>query len=192
MLVLAVAYAVIPSILNKSSFDDRLSRTAFWIIFVGILGMTLSFALGGTVQVYVYRVLGIEFFGPVVRPAMQIWKGLLFVFGVVFTVGVIALVYDLLTLGNRHTREIGESGADLHERWWQRPLSAFEMGGWLAALWVIGLMLTGALLVNNLTSVRAGDPTFPYLLAGIGYPALVLVTLLLAIRFLHACNVSYR
>jgi nitric oxide reductase subunit B len=191
MLVLAAAYAVIPAIFGKREFNDRLSRAAFWILFVGLLGMALSFAMGGTVQVYVYRILGIEFFGPVVRPAMQIWKALLFVFGVVFATGVIALTYDLLTLKDRGAMPASAQTSPARETVWNRPLTVFEMAVWLAVLWLIGLILTGALLVNNLTSVRVGDPTFPYLLAGVGYPALVLVTFALAVRFLHARNVSY-
>ncbi|HET7091071.1 MAG TPA: cbb3-type cytochrome c oxidase subunit I [Anaerolineae bacterium] len=190
MLVLGAAYVVVPAIRGIRRFDDRLSRAAFWLLLVGILGMMLSFALGGTIQVYIYRVLGIEWFGPVVRPAMEFWRGLLFVFGSLFAAGVIAVSYDLFTLKRR--AEAAKPAAVAHERegfaWWRRPLSVAEMGGWLGALWFIGFLLTGGLLANNLPSVRLGDPTLPYLLASIGYPALVLVTLALAIRFLRACE----
>ncbi len=188
MLVLAAVYAVIPSILGRPGFDDRLSRTAFWLIFAGILGIALSFALGGTIQVYIYRMLGIDYFGPVVRPAMDTWKALLFICGLVFAAGVIALAVDLLTLKPRHAESRTVKPLPPRETWWNRPLTAFKMGLWLAALWMIGLVLTLALVVNNLPGVRAGDFTLPYLLAGIGYPALAAVTFALAVRFLHACN----
>jgi hypothetical protein len=62
------------------------------------------------------------------------------------------------------------------------------VASWLAALWFIGFLLAGGLLSNNLTAVRFGDLTFPYLLARIGYPALVLVALAFALRFLRACE----
>jgi len=190
MLVIGAAYAAIPTIKGIQRMDDRLSRAAFWLVFAGILGMTLSFALGGTVQVYVYRVLAVEWFGAVVRPAMQLWKNLLFVFGTVFALGVVALSYDLLTLKQR-AREPEKAvvhPAREHSAWWRKPLSTFEMGAWLVALWFIGFLLTGGLLSNNLPSVRLGDPTLPYMLAGIGYPALVIVTTLFAVRFLRACE----
>ncbi len=54
------------------------------------------------------------------------------------------------------------------------------------ALVFFGLLLTVGLFSNNLTTVRMGDSTIPYTLAGIGYPALALVTLAFALRFLRA------
>ncbi len=186
MLVLGAAYAVIPTVLGKSRADDRLSRAAFWLVFTGILGMAFSFAMGGTVEVYIYRVLGIEWFGPVVRPAMQLWKSVLFVFGALFATGVVTLAYDLLTFKQRAEMPAPRA----QSAWWRQPISTLEMGGWLAALWVIGLVVTGALLANNLSSVRFGDATFPYTLASVGYPALVIVTWLFALRFLRACEVE--
>ncbi len=190
MLVIGAAYAAVPAIKGIQRADDRLSRVAFWLLLGGMLGMMVSFALGGTVEVYVYRVLALEWFGAVVRPAMQFWKGLLVLFGSLFTLGVVVFLYDLSTMKQR--AEALEPVPALPERerytWWRRPLSPLEMGGWLAALWFIGLLLTGGLLANNLTSVRLGDPIFPYTLAGVGYPALALATLAFARRFLQACE----
>ena len=62
------------------------------------------------------------------------------------------------------------------------------MGAWLAVLWFIGFLLTGGLLSNNLPSVRLGNPTLSYMLAGIGYLALVIVKILFVVRFLRACE----
>src|SRR3546814_7876318 len=74
--------------------------------------------------------------------------------------------------------------SDLATRW-GRPLSGFEAGIWLLMMWVFGAIITLGLLSFNLPRVRvAGDPTLPYLLAGIGYPGLLLVTLLFVWRFL--------
>lgn len=190
MLVIGAAYAAIPTIKGIARMDDRLSRTAFWIMLSGILGMVLSFALGGTVQIYAYRVLAIEWFGAVVRPAMLTWKALLFTFGSVFALGVVVLFYDLLTLQQRALPARKAATGRKPSTWWREPLSTFEMAAWLGALWFIGFLLTGGLLSNNLPSVRLGDPTLPYLIAGIGYPALLIVTALFAVRFLRACEVQ--
>jgi hypothetical protein len=51
-------------------------------------------------------------------------------------------------------------------------------------MWFFGAVITFGLLSFNLASVQAGDPTLPYLLASIGYPGLLLVTLLFVWRFL--------
>jgi nitric oxide reductase subunit B len=120
-----------------------------------------------------------------------LWRELLFVFGSVFSLGVVLVSYDLFTLKQRAEPQPASA---VHEgersKWWRQPLSVFEMAAWLVALWFIGFILTGALLTNNLSSVRLGDPSLPYLLAGIGYPALVIVSALFALRFLRACEVQ--
>ncbi len=52
-------------------------------------------------------------------------------------------------------------------------------------MWVFGTIITLGLLSFNLPSVRVeGNPTLPYLLAGVGYPGLLLVTLGFVWRFL--------
>lgn len=184
MLMLGVAYAVVPGVKGFQQFDDRLSKAAFWLLFTGILGMMLSFALGGTVQVYIYRVLGLDWFGAEVRPAMQFWRGLLFFFGLVFAIGVMVFSYNILTLKQKALEKPAQERKPLS--WWQQPLSLLEMAGWFASLWFFGFLITGALLSFNLPSVRMGDPMLPYLLSGIGYPGLMLVTAGLALRFLRA------
>ena len=52
-------------------------------------------------------------------------------------------------------------------------------------MWVFGAIITLGLLSFDLPRVRVGgDPTLPYLLAGVGYPGLLLVTLAFVWRFL--------
>jgi nitric oxide reductase subunit B len=51
-------------------------------------------------------------------------------------------------------------------------------------MWFFGAVITLGLLSFNLASVQAGDPTLPYVLAWVGYPGLLLVTLLFVWRFL--------
>ncbi|MDE3090887.1 MAG: nitric-oxide reductase, partial [Chloroflexota bacterium] len=188
--VLGVAYAVIPAVRGIARPDDRVSRAAFWIVLSGILGMMTSFALGGTVEVYIYRILGLDWFAAEVRPAMQFWRGMLFVFGSLFAVGVVALAYDLFTIKPRAGASPPTAAQHERERraWWRNPLSSLEMSGWLATLVFLGLMLTFGLFSNNLITVRLGDPTIPYTVAAIGYPLLAIVTLLFALRFLRACE----
>ena len=69
---------------------------------------------------------------------------------------------------------------------WARPLSGYETGIWLLGMWIFGAIITLGLLSFNLPRVQAGDPTLPYLMAGIGYPGLLLVTLLFVWRFLSS------
>ncbi|GIK33718.1 MAG: hypothetical protein AMXMBFR45_23830 [Gammaproteobacteria bacterium] len=184
MLGIATAYYAIPLMRGVGQFDQRPGRLAFWLVFTGMLGLCFAFAIGGTVQVYVYRTLGLDWFGGEVAPAMLFAKLLVPVFGLVFTIGAGLLVYDLLTLGLRvpvpaAARPVAATG-------WGRRLSGWETGLWLLAMWVFGAVITLGLLSFNLRTVQDGSMLFPYLMAGIGYPGLLLTTLLFVARFLRS------
>lgn len=200
MLGIAAAYYAIPLLRKVPAFDQRMGRLAFWLVFIGMLGMAFAFAIGGTVQVFVYRTLGLDWFGGDVFPAMGLFKLLVPIFGMVFAVGTGVLVFDLVTLG-RGARAAavlpatpGGAEAGLHglaavpapATGWARPLSGYETGIWLLGMWIFGAVITFGLLSFNLPRVQAGDPTLPYLMAGIGYPGLLLVTLLFVWRFLSS------
>lgn len=193
MLGIAAAYYAVPVIRKATDFDQRLGKLAFWLLFASILGISLSFALGGTVQVFVYRTLGLHWFGGDIFPAIGIFKLLVPVFGFLFAVGTGLLVYDLATLGKRVRVAAPAIPAPSAAVGWSRPLSGFEAGIWLTGMWVFGAIITLGLLSFGLPRVRVdGDPTLPYLLAGIGYPGLLAVTLLFVWRFLASLEARGR
>lgn len=190
MLGLAAAYYAIPIMRNVPRFDQRLGKLAFWMVFAGMLGLAFAFDIGGTVQIYVYRILGLDWFGGDVSPAIGVFKLLVPLFGFVFAVGVGTLAYDLFTLGHRKRAPVDASvgslaGSTGPATGWHRPLTGFEAGLWLLWMWVFGAVITLGLLSFNLPSVRVdGNATLPYLLAGVGYPGLFLVTLGFVWRFI--------
>lgn len=187
MLGLAAAYFAIPLMRNVRNYDQRLGKLGFWLTFIGMLGIAFAFALGGTVQIFVYRVLGLDWYGGDVAQAMGIYKMMLPMFGLVFTAGAVIVVYDLITLGQRiHVPDASTPVIAHQERTgWRRPLTGFEAGIWLLVMWVFGVMITLGLLSFNLPRVHElADPTLPYLLGGIGYPGLLLATLLFVWRFI--------
>jgi Nitric oxide reductase large subunit len=196
MLGIAAAYYAVPLMRGLKAYDERMGRLAFWLVFVGMLGMSFAFALGGTMQVFAYRTLGLDWFGGDIYPAMGFFKSLVPVFGTVFLVGTGLIVYDLITLGHRvptaAATATAASYADPHASaagaravtGWGRYLTGYETSLWLLGMWFFGAVITFGLLSFNLASVQAGDPTLPYLLASIGYPGLLLVTLLFVWRFL--------
>ena len=193
MLGIAAAYYAVPLMRAKGDFDQRLGKLAFWLVFTGMLGLGFAFAVGGSIQVFVYRTLGLDWFGGDVAPAMQMAKVMVPIFGLVFTVGVGLLVFDLLTLGYRSTVSPASGTAPDTNRvgaatGWSRLLSGWEAGLWLLAMWVFGAIITLGLLSFNLASVQAGNAMLPYLLAGVGYPGLLLVTLLFVWRFLASLD----
>ena len=203
MLGIGAAYFAIPTLRGARDFDQRLGKLAFWLVFTGMLGMTFAFAIGGTVQIFVYRVLGLDWFGGDVYPAMMLYRILVPVFGLIFTVGGGLVAFDLFTLGTRR-RIAGVSEHEHHHHHaheaqpahahaaavpapatgWARPLTGWEAGIWLMSMWIFGAIITLGLLSFNLNVVRMGDPHLPYMMAGVGYPGLLIVTLLFVSRFL--------
>ncbi len=190
MLVLGAAYYAIPVMRKATNFDQRIGKFAFWLVFIGILGMSLSFALGGTIQIYLYRTLGLEWFGGEILPRLNIYGILVGLFGFLMTVGAGLLTWDLMTIGHRSIAPTTAPApatrpALLPAAGWRRPLTGYETSIWLACMWIFGIIITVGLLSFNLAQVRVeGNPTIPYLLAGVGYPGLLLVTLLFVWRFL--------
>ncbi|MER1941124.1 cbb3-type cytochrome c oxidase subunit I [Castellaniella sp. FW104-16D08] len=186
MLGIASAYYAVPLLRGVKSFDQRLGRVAFWLVLTGMLGIAFAFAIGGTIQVFLYRSMGLNWFGGEVFPAMQFYKVLIPIFGLVFAVGTGLLVYDLLTLGLRQPSAVVPEPR-LHaapRAGWGSALKGSEASLWLMGMWIFGAIITMGLLSFNLDAVSKGDPTIPYVLAGIGYPGLLLITLLFVWRFL--------
>ena len=227
MLGIGAAYFAIPALRGARDFDQRLGKLAFWLVFTGMLGMTFAFAIGGTVQIFIYRVLGLDWFGGDVYPAMMLYRILVMVFGLIFTFGGGLVAFDLFTLGTRRRVAVGAVHEHHHHHepqsalasaaataaaaafpapagaaraaiaapavtvttpapatGWARPLTGFEAGIWLMGMWIFGAIITLGLLSFNLNVVRMGDPHLPYVMAGIGYPGLLIVTLLFVSRFL--------
>lgn len=188
MLGIAAAYYAVPIMRGATGFDQRLGRLAFWLVFTGMLGLAFAFAIGGTVQVFVYRTLGLDWFGGDVNRAMMFAKVMVPAFGILFTAGVCLLVYDLLTVGMRKgSPRVIEMQAPAPTGWGRR-LTGWEAGIWVLFMWVFGAIITIGLLSFNLSTVQAGNAFFPYLMGGFGYSGLLLVTLFFVWRFLHSLD----
>lgn len=190
MLGIGAAYYAIPSILGLKNFDQRLGKLSFWLVFTGMLGIAFAFALGGTEQIFIYRILGLDWFAGEITPALRVYKQLIPLFGLVFLSGAGIIVYDLLTMAARAHEAPAQVNANQTARFqpqqgWAKPLSGFEAGIWLLGMWLFGAIITAGLLSFNLPQVRElGDPTLPYLCAWVGYPGLLLITLLFVWRFI--------
>src|SRR5699024_8150422 len=113
-------------------------------------------------------------------------------FALVCVIGTILILYDLFTL---KSREMTEREMKAHNQKlvnpralsrWEKAMTRFELGKWLALIWVMGVIITGGLFAFGLETVRLGDPTIPYILAAIGYTGLIVFTILFAIRFLKS------
>jgi len=61
MIVLAIIAYAMPNLTGRKLYDNNLSRYAFWLSNVGMLGMTVAFGVAGVAQVYMERILGVDF-----------------------------------------------------------------------------------------------------------------------------------
>lgn len=192
LLVIGAAYEAVRQIKGIHRFKSTFGIISFWLLFVGLLGIVFSFAFGGTRQIYVYRVLGLDWWAHHVRPAMSDSRVMLVIAAFTFTAGAILVAYDLLTLKNREIPEFNfklvtkKITAPAKLKWWNSAMSPYEFGMWIAGIWFFGLIVTGGVFSFNLETVRIGDPTIPYIIFGAGYTGLMLITLIFAMRFLVA------
>jgi nitric oxide reductase subunit B len=186
MLGLAAAYYAVPIMRGATNFDQRPGKLAFWLVFTGMLGLGFAFAIGGTIQVFVYRTLGLDWFGGDVGPAMLFTKAMVPLFGLIFAAGVCLIVYDLITLGLRQPSAAIVAAEAPAPSGWGRQLTGWETGIWLLGMWIFGAIITLGLLSFNLNTVQEGNALIPYVMGGIGYPGLLLVTLFFVWRFLSS------
>ena len=98
MIVLAVISYTLPIITNsKFIYSTLISKYAFWVSNIGMFGMVLSFALAGIVQVYLERMLDLDFF--VVRDELRLYFGCLLVFASFFITGIAAFIFVFIKSG---------------------------------------------------------------------------------------------
>ena len=98
MIVISIISYTLPIITgNKTIYTHKISKYAFWASNVGMLGMVLSFALAGIVQVYLERMLDLDFF--VVRDEIKFFFGCLIVLATLFITGIISFIYTFISSG---------------------------------------------------------------------------------------------
>lgn len=61
MIVLAIMAYAMPNLTGRKLYDTPITRYAFWLSNIGMLGMTVAFGVAGVAQVYMERILGVDF-----------------------------------------------------------------------------------------------------------------------------------
>ncbi len=99
MLVIAAIYLLVPEIKGAPRIQETRGLWGFWLMSIGMAAMVAAFTLAGVVQVYLWRLLGMDFM--VVRTQyMNFWMFWVFFFGLtMFTPGVLMYVWDFFALG---------------------------------------------------------------------------------------------
>ena len=98
MTVLAIIAYTIPLITNnKYIYTYKVSKFAFWLTNVGMFGMFMSFAVTGIIQVYLERMLDLDFF--VIRDEIRLYFGFLIISGSILISGVGCFIFAFIKSG---------------------------------------------------------------------------------------------
>lgn len=91
-----IAYAL-PEITGRKLYDGWRAEWSFWVANIGMIAMTGAFAVAGIGQVYMERIVGIDFM--VVQNALQVHFLGLVLAATLFTVGIGLFMWDFVRYG---------------------------------------------------------------------------------------------
>lgn len=97
MIVLAIISYSLPNMTGRKLYESSRGRMAFWLSNIGMIGMTVSFGVAGVAQVYLERIMKIEFME--VQKMTEIHFMVLIVCATFFTTGVILYMIDFYKHG---------------------------------------------------------------------------------------------
>lgn len=97
MIVLAIISYTMPNMTGRKLYDSSNGLTAFWLSNIGMLGMTTAFAAAGVAQVYMERIMGMEFGDA--QKEIQVHFMILVLCATLFTVGVGMFIYEFIRYG---------------------------------------------------------------------------------------------
>lgn len=97
MIVFAIISYSMPNMTGRKLYDSNASALAFWLSNIGMLGMTVAFGVAGVAQVYMERIMGMEF--GVVQQEIQVHFGILLICATLFTTGIGFYIYEFIRYG---------------------------------------------------------------------------------------------
>ncbi len=105
--VIAIMYLILQRTRNAEHFDSRAWKWGFGLLNLGLVGMVGGLLIAGITQAIYERAEGGSTLQAFVVASEHPWfrsaMYARFIFGLVFALGYLALVYDLLTIGRRAT-----------------------------------------------------------------------------------------
>jgi len=100
MLALAAIYTMVPAIRGAAKIKEGRGLWAFWLMTSGMLAMVAAFTIAGVLQVYLHRMVGLDFM-TVRTEYVAFWMFWVLLCGAVaFLPGVSLYLWDLLRIGH--------------------------------------------------------------------------------------------
>ncbi|MBK9211527.1 MAG: cbb3-type cytochrome c oxidase subunit I [Saprospiraceae bacterium] len=97
MIVLAIITYSMPNMTGRKLYNTVNGSLAFWLSNIGMIGMTVAFGVAGVAQVYMERIMGVEFGD--VQKEIQIHFAILIICATMFSVGIGLFIYEFLRYG---------------------------------------------------------------------------------------------
>ncbi len=97
MIVFAVISYALPHLTGRKRHEKAPANIAFWASNIGMIAMTLAFAVAGVTQVYLERKIGMDFLA--VQKEIEVHFYGLILAACLFTLGIVFFVYDFIRHG---------------------------------------------------------------------------------------------
>ena len=97
MIVLAIIAYAMPNLTGRKLYDNNMTRYAFWLSNIGMVGMTVAFGVAGVAQVYLERKMKLPFME--VQKEIEIHFYVLIVCATLFVTGIILYIIDFYKHG---------------------------------------------------------------------------------------------
>ena len=97
MIVLAIISYALPNLTGRKLYDGGRGRAAFWMSNIGMVGMTVAFGVAGVAQVYLERIMKMDFME--VQKMTEIHFYVLIICALLFLTGIILYIIDFVKYG---------------------------------------------------------------------------------------------
>ena len=97
MIVLAIISYALPNLTGRKLYDGTRGRAAFWMSNIGMVGMTVAFGVAGVAQVYLERIMKMDFME--VQKMTEIHFYVLIICATLFVTGIILYIIDFVKYG---------------------------------------------------------------------------------------------
>jgi nitric oxide reductase subunit B len=92
MIVFAIISYALPNLTGRKYYDSAIGRMAFWLSNIGMVGMSVAFAVAGVAQVYMERIMKMEFMK--VQKEIEIHFWVLIIMATLFSTGIILYIVE--------------------------------------------------------------------------------------------------
>jgi len=97
MIVFAIISYSLPNMTGRKFYDSARGRMAFWLSNIGMIGMTVVFGVAGVAQVYMERIMKIDFMK--VQLEIQIHYFVLIIMATLFSTGITLYIIEFIKHG---------------------------------------------------------------------------------------------